>query len=103
MKRVFEYFNSLGEKYVITCDTKLKTVSAVIFICRNAAPKPVDVDVDVDVDTEFNPHMSHQETIASDEFLKACRKRSEQALRLYLHNALHIPFYYKGFTEIATH
>ncbi|AYO38496.1 hypothetical protein [Serratia sp. P2ACOL2] len=95
MKRIFEYFNSLGEKYVITCDTKLKTVSAVIFISKNSGPKPVDVD------SVFNPHMSHKETKASDEFLKACRKRSEQALRLHLHNELHIPFYYKGFSEVA--
>lgn len=45
--------------------------------------------------------MSHKETIASDEFLKACRKRSEQALRILLHNELCIPFYYKGFKEIT--
>lgn len=95
MKRIFEYLNSLGEKYVITCDTKLKMVSAEIFVTKNATPKPVDVD------SEFNPHMSHKETKASNEFLKACRKHSEQALRLHLHEALHIPFYYKGFSEVT--
>lgn len=95
MKRIFEYFTSLGEKVIITCNTKEKTVSAVIFISKNADAKNIDVN------KFFNPHMSHKETIASDEFLKACRKRSEQALRILLHNELCIPFYYKGFKEIT--